>query len=256
MAIKSHKYIPRSILRHFSERDKNNHYMIYYITSDSNKINARSIKSFNTENGYYSGTNEKILAKEEEEPLGAFIHNFSSQVNKKEISENNIVALRRYLSYQMLRSDFLIEQIKKKLHLQDEIKKIKNDLIQQEKITSVINKIVERMDVMILINQHENGFLVPLNTIISLNPNSGDDYVIVQILSPKIAVAFMAEGSFKLLGCKNKGKIEIFNITKDCVDFLNRKAFLDVKSRKNDYLIGKKQDLNSLLQQINQSENR
>ena len=256
MAIKSHKYIPRSILRHFSERDKNNHYMIYYITSDSNKINARSIKSFNTENGYYSGTNEKILAKEEEEPLGAFIHNFSSQVNKKEISENNIVALRRYLSYQMLRSDFLIEQIKKKLHLQDEIKKIKNDLIQQEKITSVINKIVERMDVMILINQHENGFLVPLNTIISLNPHSGDDYVIVQILSPKIAVAFMAEGSFKLLGCKNKGKIEIFNITKDCVDFLNRKAFLDVKSRKNDYLIGKKQDLNSLLQQINQSENR
>ena len=126
MAIKSHKYIPRSILRHFSERDKNNHYMIYYITSDSNKINARSIKSFNTENGYYSRTNEKILAKEEEEPLGAFIHNFSSQVNKKEISENNIVALRRYLSYQMLRSDFLIEQIKKKLHLQDEIKKIKS----------------------------------------------------------------------------------------------------------------------------------
>ena len=77
--------------------------------------------------------------------------------------------------------------------MQDEIKKIKNDLIEQEKITSVINKIVERMDVMILINQHENGFLVPLNTITSLNPTGGDDYVIVQILSPKIAISFMAE---------------------------------------------------------------
>ena len=247
MAIKSHKYIPRSILRHFSERDKNNHYMIYYITSDSNKINARSIKSFNTENGYYSGTNEKILAKEEEEPLGAFIHNFSSQVNKKEISENNIVALRRYLSYQMLRSDFLIEQIKKKLHLQDEIKKIKNDLIEQEKITSVINKIVERMDVMILINQHENGFLVPLNTITSLNPNGGDDYVIVQILSPKIAISFMAENSFKQLGCENKGKVEIYNISEDCVDFINRKTFLAVKTRKNDFLLGKRKDIEKII---------
>lgn len=131
--------------------------------------------------------------------------------------------------------------------MQDEIKKIKNDLIEQEKITSVINKIVERMDVMILINQNENGFLVPLNTITSLNPNGGDDYVIVQILSPKIAISFMAENSFKQLGCENEGKVEIYNISEDCVDFLNRKTFLAVKTRKNDFLLGKRKDIEKII---------
>ena len=61
--IKSHVFLPQSILEHFSNIDKYKNHMIDYIDlNDGMKIKRKRTSSFNVEFGYYYTRNEKILA--------------------------------------------------------------------------------------------------------------------------------------------------------------------------------------------------
>ncbi len=64
--IDSHIFIPKSILNRFARIDKKNRKIINYIDCNDMQIKSSTTESFNTQLGYYSKQNEKILSDESE----------------------------------------------------------------------------------------------------------------------------------------------------------------------------------------------
>ena len=114
--IRSHVYLARCMLKRFSIRDDNNHLIVAYYDFGDKKIKYDSITSFNRVEGYYSNVNEAKLKRFSEEKIGNVIENLKNNFNNYglnfKISTKDKKIIKKYISYQLIRDDSMMEMIK------------------------------------------------------------------------------------------------------------------------------------------------
>lgn len=256
--IDSHIFLPKSILNRFANIDEKNRKIIKYIDLNDMQMKCSTTASFNTELGYYSNENERVLSKEAESKIGNVITKLESIDKNTVITERDIEFIYRFLAYQVIRTDFFANRIKEHFKIFSDNKDIKNILISEEKNFDIIYRVIKRMDIHIIINRTNEKFVIPINSMYTFNPNSNEEYIWVQILSPTIAVAFMKEGTVsKLSGTDEKIKIlEFTNKQIDIIRSFNLRA-LGVTYKDNPkmkYVIGLEEELNDLMNIINKNK--
>ena len=199
--INSHIYVPKSILNRFAVRNEKNNKIIYYIDLENKQIKTASTKSFNTQLGYYHIYNEQILKNEAEDKIGEVIRKIEDSIENVNLNEFDITLIKKFLAYQLIRTDYLAKKIQEIENLDDTIQEIKNDNIFIESKLEIFFKTFEKCDVEILINTSSSEFVLTSNAtyVIYENNDSNNDYMMVQVLSPKIAILFYKENTLKKL---------------------------------------------------------
>ena len=128
--IKSHIYLAESILKRFSFQDKNKRYLINYIDIKTMQIKQETIRRFNRELEYYTYKIEQKLKSNSEEKIGNVIAKLENHRNQNNtdfvLSKQDRNILTKYLAYQWLRSDYLMQIIKEKFNSPLSIKQLKN----------------------------------------------------------------------------------------------------------------------------------
>lgn len=257
--INSHIFIPKSILNRFSKVDEKNRKIIRYIDCNDIQIKSSTTASFNTQLGYYSKENEKILSKESESKIGNVIKKIQNIDDNTVISEKDIEYIFRYLSYQILRTEFFSRELNKRFGINLNIKFIKNELIKEEVELNTLYNVIKNEDMHVIINNSNVKFVLPTNSMYTFNPNS-NEYIWILILSPVIAISFMPQGTIKKLSNdKDCSKVKIIEFREEQEEIINsfnlRAIGTQCKdSSKNKCVIGLEKELNNLMDIINKNK--
>lgn len=220
-AINSHVILPKSILEKFSYVDEKGNHIIKYINLNTLKIEEDKTSRFNTQLGYYSRENEKILSDNAESKIGNVIKKIQEIKEDTVFNESDIKSIYKFLAYQVIRTDFFSEKLKEKFNISIENKLIKNIMINDELKLNTVYKVVEDSDIHILINNTKIKFVLPANTMYTFNANS-EEYIWIQILSPDIAISFMPRGTIKKLSnSADNNKFKILNFYEENTDIIN-----------------------------------
>ena len=248
--IKSHIYLAESILKRFSFQDKNKRYLINYIDIKTMQIKQETIRRFNRELEYYTYKIEQKLKSNSEEKIGnviAKLENHRKQNNTDFVlSKQYRNILTKYLAYQWLRSDYLMQIIKEKFNSPLSIKQLKNILIDKEDNTELISKLTSEMGIGIIFNNTNNGYVINSATSV-WNTNSKDYYIITIILTPNIAIRYCKKNSIKkILGLDNDYFINIIN-DDDIILNENINTLKATYNNNPNFVVGRKKDLEILI---------
>ncbi len=250
--INSHIYLAESILKRFSFQDKNKKYWISYIDIENMKIKQETARKFNRELGYYTYKNEQKLKSNSEEKIGNVIVKLENhRINNKTdfiLSKKDKETLTKYLAYQWLRSDFLMQKIKDKFNAFLPIKALKNMFIDEEDRTRLITKLTEEMGICIVFNNTDNGYVINSATSV-LNKDSSDYYIVTIILTPNIAVRYCKKNSIKNI---LKLQDDVFITTIEDQNIIleeNIQTFKATYNASPNFVVGRERDLKLLLEE-------
>ncbi len=255
--INSHTCIAKSILKRFADKNEKNQYMIQYIDFSTMKIEEMAIIKFNVVQGYYSKTNEKILADNSESLIGMFISKYESS-NINNIDKHDIDFLYKYLAYQLLRQDYFMKMLMKDDRSLLTIRDFKNMSIkEEEKYLIIYNALRElNMNIQIIQNNTNTNFVLPFNSMYSFEFND-NNYFWILVLSPKLSVSFSKEKINNESYDNNLDEpeqliIRFDNEYEDLIKRMNVRAlgseYLGYKKTKQGTIIGKKEELEFLLE--------
>ena len=130
--INSHIYVPKSILNRFATSDEKNRKIIQYIDLEDMQVKKAKTSSFNTRLGYYNKENEEILSREAESKIGNVIKKIENIDDLANLNTKDIESIYRYLSYQILRTDYFAYELNNRFKTNWNNKFIKNELIKEE----------------------------------------------------------------------------------------------------------------------------
>ena len=248
--INSHVYLARSILNKFSYRGKNNAHMIKYIDTNDMIIKEKSTKKFNSELGYYSYNNEQLLKNNIEEKIGIIIHkleeNRKNNITDFVLLEKDKFYLTTYLAYQWLRSESLVENIKKHFNLDIRSNYLKNELINEENTTNLIGSKTCDMDICILFNNSNKGFVINSSNSL-LYKDSHDYYIITLVLTPNIAVRFCKEDILKQVFSLENNYMVISITDDNSIINENIRTYNAAYKSTPGFIVGKESDLIDIL---------
>lgn len=273
--IKSHVYLPKSILNRFSQRDKDGKKIINYYNFDTKKIENATTTSFNRKLGYYTDENEVKLKTFSEEKIGNVIkeleENFKSNGLNFVISNNSKKVIKKYVSYQLIRDDSIMQMIKDTLsninynanylsieekkrrfllsaqYKKMSLKQLKNYFIEIEESLTVFFSTVNELGIVIMFNETNKDYLLTSSTS-ALNPYSKGYFMMNITLTPKISV---------MLCNKNTLKNEIsinddFYLSKvsddKFVDDYNKELYNVAIKNKPNILVGSRKELEIIIQ--------
>lgn len=272
--IRSHKYLAESILNRFAEPDDNNRKIIYYIDFEDNKIKSTTTSSFNKEEGYYTEENEGNLKRVSEEKIGNVISELQRKHEKNGINFNISIKskqiIKKYVSYQLIRDDSMVEYIInffanldcEKYYLSNEelnrlkelkrcysnitVKQLKNRLIETEEETEMFFEPVSNLGIIILFNMTNRKFVLTSSTS-ALNPYSPGHFIMHITLTPEINIALCNKKSLKsyLEIDRNIYLSEIRD--KEFILEYNKGLFEVAKKNKPHKIVGFKRDLEELI---------
>ena len=250
--INSHIYVPKSILNRFAVRNEKNNKIIYYIDLENKQIKTASTKSFNTQLGYYHIYNEQILKNEAEDKIGEVIRKIEDSIENVNLNEVDITLIKKFLVYQLIRTDYLAKKLQEIENLDDTIQEIKNDNIFIESKLKILFKTFEKCDVEILINTSSSEFVLTSNAtyVIYENNNSNNDYMMVQVLSPKIAILFYKENTLKKLNINKKFQV-IYESNSARIENLNLMALATSIKGNAKFIVGKENDIKNIYKFMN-----
>ena len=251
--INSHIVIPKSILEKFAHIDQKERHLIKYIDLNTLKFKEEKTTKFNAEIGYYSVQNENILSREAESKIGNVIKKLQEINEDTDFTQKDIESIYRFLTYQVIRTDFFSEKLKKEFEFDLENKIIKNKFIVEEQKQNIIYNVIQDTDMYIIINFSDTKFVLPLNLMYTFDANT-EEYKWVTILSPSIALVLLRKGMINKIHNidDNKKCVKIVKFENEQIDIIN--AFnlraLGVELKNNNekkYIIGLENELNSLL---------
>ena len=257
--INSHIFIPKSILNRYAKIDEKNRKIIKYIDCNDMQIKSSTTASFNTQIGYYSKENEKILSNESESKIGNVITKIQDIDDNTALNEKDLEYIFRYLSYQILRTEFFSRELNKRFRTNLNSKFIKNELIKEEAELNTLYNVLKNEDIHVIINNSNVKFVLPTNSMYTFNPNS-NEYTWILILSPVIAVSFMPRGTIKKLSnnkdCSEVKIIEFGEEQEEIINSFNLRAIgTQCKdSSKIKCVIGLEKELSNLLDIINKNK--
>ncbi len=222
--INSHIFIPESILKRFASRHpvKSRIEVNYIDFADNEKIKQASTRGFNAEKGYFTRENEIKLSKHAETKLGIVI----SQLEKKyqtnglniSISDKEVLSLKKYIAYQMIRTNAIIQELKdyipsvsgipysnekykehladKKLFSSKNVKELKNIFITIENDRNIFLNAIKDMGIIIKFNKTNIPFLLTNNPY-TINPSSEKNFLMYYTISPKMIIELCNKDSLK-----------------------------------------------------------
>ena len=202
------------------------------------QIKSSTTASFNTQLGYYSKQNEKILSDESESKIGNVIRKIQDIDENTVLNEKDIKYIFKYLSYQILRTEIIPRELNKRFGTNLNSKFIKNEFIKEE------------VDV---------KFVLPTNSMYTFNPNS-NEYTWILVLSPNIAVSFMPKGTIKELSKgKDSCRAKILEFGKDQENIINSFNLRAIGTQCKDSsrikcVIGLEKELNNLMDIISKNK--
>ena len=242
--IDSHIFIPKSILNRFARIDKKNRKIINYIDCNDMQIKSSTTASFNTQLGYYSKQNEKILSDESESKIGNVIRKIQDIDENTVLNEKDIKYIFKYLSYQILRTEIIPRELNKRFGTNLNSKFIKNEFIKEEVELNTLYNV---------------KFVLPTNSMYTFNPNS-NEYTWILVLSPNIAVSFMPKGTIKELSKgKDSCRAKILEFGKDQENIINSFNLRAIGTQCKDSsrikcVIGLEKELNNLMDIISKNK--
>ena len=262
--IKSHVYIPNSILKKFGYKDDNNAFVIDYIDFSDNKIKTMPTKQYNIERGYYDNENEQILANEVENKIGNVIKKLEKDlrecgVNAK-LTKKEVDVLFKYISYYLIRNDEAIEalndirinrvpySLKYNLALTAEknvINKkdpriLKNELIKNEKANRLINYALSDMGIVIFYNKTNRKVLIT-NSTKTLKTEKREYSYITLSITPDIFISVVN-------GNLNKERYEIQVIDDEItIEGYNNYLYLIARETTPYIIVGNREELERIL---------
>lgn len=257
--INSHIFIPKSILNRFAKIDEKNRKIIKYIDCNDMQIKSSTTASFNTQLGYYSKENEKILSNESESKIGNVIRKIQDIDDNTVLNEKDVEYIFKYLSYQILRTEFFSRELNKRFGTNLNSKFIKNELIKEEVELNTLYNVIKNEDIHVIINNSNVKFVLPTNSMYTFNPNS-NEYTWILVLSPNIAVSFMPQGTIKKLGNgKDSGKAKILEFGKEQEEIIKKFNLRAIGTQCKDSsiikcVIGLEKELNNLVDIINKNK--
>lgn len=257
--INSHIFIPKSILNRFAKIDEKNRKIIKYIDCNDMQIKSSTTASFNTQLGYYSKQNEKILSQESESKIGNVIKKIQNIDDNTVLNEKDIEYIFRYLSYQILRTEGFSKELNKRFGTNLNIKFIKNELIKEEVELNTLYNVTKNEDMHVIINNSNVKFVLPTNSMYTFNPNY-NEYTWILILSPVIAVSFMPQGTIKKLSNnKDYSKVKIIEFREEQEEIINSFNLRAIGTQCKDSskikcVIGLEKELNNLMNIINKNK--
>lgn len=238
--IKSHIYLAKSILNRFSYIDKDKRKLINYYDFSTKRIETSTTTSFNRKIGYYTDTNEEKLKTFSEEKIGNVINYLEAKYNdeskKNSISSKMKNVIRRYVAYQLIRDDSMMEIIKEYM---SNINYNANFLSNEERFRRVLLiKQYKTLD----IQQLKKNFVLTSSTS-ALFPYSPGYFMMNITLTPKISITL----------CNKKTLQDVMN-TDDDIYFstiyddnfvlkYNQELYEVAKKNKPNILVGYKKDL-------------
>lgn len=251
--IKSHIYLAESILKRFSFQDKNKKYWLNYIDTNSMQIRLESTRRFNRELGYYTYKNELKLKSNSEEKIGNIITKLENhrKNNKTDfiLSKKDKEILTKYLAYQWLRSDYLMQEIKNRINVFLPIKNLKNLFIEEEDRTKLITKQTEEMGICIVFNNTNSGYVINSSTSV-FNKDSSDYYIVTIILTPNIAIHYSKKDSLKnVLELQDDVYITTINDEKIILEE-NMRTLNATYNLSPNFVVGRKKDLEMILKNL------
>ena len=241
---KSHIYISKGILRKF----ENENHHIFYITGDYKKIFYAYPKSFNIELGHFTSENEDILNKLSEDKFIRLVSNISKLIKEKKsiiLTNEERTIILRYLTYQIIRNDYIYEYLNKKFDSSIFIKLLKNIFVNEESKYNIVWNAVKDCNIQLMINTNKNGFLLPITSTITLNSTSKNDYVLILFASPNIAFNFFSNELFQ------DPIMEPISIAEEAVKDINLKILYIMQKQKDNKIIGYKYDLEIAIESFN-----
>lgn len=252
--IKSHIYLAESILKRFSFQDKDKKYWLNYIDINTMQIKQETTRKFNRELGYYTYKNEQKLKSNSEEKIGNVIVKLENhrKNNKTDfiLSKKDKEILTKYLAYQWLRSDYLMQSIKDKLNVFLPIRNLKNLFIDEEDRTRLITKQTAEMGICIVFNNTNIGYVINSATSV-FNKDSSDYYIVTIILTPNIAVRYSKKDSLKnVLNLQDDVYITTVNDEKVIIEE-NKSTFKATYNSSPNFVVGRKKDLELLINNYN-----
>ena len=248
--IKSHVYVAESILNRFSHKDSDNRNIINYIDTRLMILKSSSTRTFNRKTGYFSSENEQVLKSQSEDKIGNVIHKLERYRNEKKydfiLSNKEKNVIKKYLSYQWLRNDYLNNLIVKKLNLEISIEDLKNILIKDEEKTKLIMNNIDKIGFCIIFNNSDKQYI--LNSCNSLwNKDSKEYYIITIILSPYISIKY----------CLKKTMQTVFNAKNDYVIIVideanaifntNVDTYLSATKNNPYFIVGREEELQEII---------
>lgn len=254
--INSHIFVPKSILNRFSNKDEKGNNIVKYIDLNDMQVKSAKTSSFNTQLGYYNINNEKILDKEAESKIGNVIMKLLKLNLGEELKESEINMIYKFLTYQIIRTEYFSEKLKERLGINIRNKVIKNVMIAKENEINTLYKVVKNLDMHIIINKTDNKFIIPISTMYTFNSESESDFIWIQILSPDIAIVFMDKGKIKKISSgKYDGNVQILLFEeeqKKIIDGFNIRAIVAQYKEKTKmrYVIGRKKELEKYLKVV------
>lgn len=257
--IDSHIFIPKSILNRFARIDKKNRKIINYIDCNDMQIKSSTTASFNTQLGYYSKQNEKILSDESESKIGNVIRKIQDIDENTVLNEKDIKYIFKYLSYQILRTEIIPRELNKRFGTNLNSKFIKNEFIKEEVELNTLYNVVKNEDIHVIINNSNVKFVLPTNSMYTFNPNSNENTWIL-VLSPNIAVSFMPKGTIKELSKgKDSCRAKILEFGKDQENIINSFNLRAIGTQCKDSsrikcVIGLEKELNNLMDIISKNK--
>ena len=262
--IKSHVYIPNSILKKFGYKDDNNAFVIDYIDFSDNKIKTMPTKQYNIGRGYYDNENEQILANEVENKIGNVIKKLEKDlrecgVNAK-LTKKEVDVLFKYISYYLIRNDEAIEALndiktdlipfstkynialtaQKNIINKKDPKKLKNELIKNEKDNRLINYALSDMKIVISFNKTNKKVLIT-NSTKTLKIDKREYSYIALSITPNIFISVVN-------GNISKERYIIQEISDETtIDGYNNYLYLIARETKPYILAGNKVELKRVL---------
>ena len=271
--INSHIFLAKSILNRFATYE--NGYKIIYFFDYHNKLERKmTTEAFNTEFGYYYDCNEKTLSRYSESLVGNVIKKLEDIYETKhrdfQLSDKEIEVLKRYISYQLIRDDWMMDIVRhsfvksvykmKYLSMEEFHKRIsvmeyyasidnrnmKNLFIERELKENVFYSTIKDKAMIVYFNYSDLGFLNS-SSCSSFFVNSKFHYLMNTTLSPKICLALCEKSSLSELFGKETDFYVSFISNNDFVFNYNSNVY-DTASKHEPYmLVGRKEDLEKTL---------
>lgn len=208
--IKSHIYLAESILNRFAYRDKDNRKIIDYIDLENMKIDSCTTRSFNTMFGYYTNENEEALKRKSEDKIGGVIRKLEKNRTdgniefRLSVEEKNII--KKYLAYQWIRNDSIIQILNKELEFGIDARILKNVFIENEEEHKYFITCTFDLDMIIFFNNTNVQYIINSSSS-TINSSSEKYYIINMVLTPNILISFCKKGSIK----------KYLNLDTDCI---------------------------------------
>ena len=258
--INSHVVIPKSILEKYAYIDGKRRHIIKYIDLNTLEIKEEKTSKFNTEIGYYSVDNEKILSDEAESRIGNVIKKLQEINVDTNFEQKDIESIYKFIAYQVIRTDFFSEKLKKEFEFDLDNKIIKNKFIEEEQKLNILYNIIRDTDMYVIVNFSNIKFVLPSNLMYTFDADT-EEYKWITILSPDIALVLLRKGMInKIHNIEDEIKsikiVKFENEQKDIINAFNLSG-LGVQFKNNNekgYIIGLENELKGLLNIIEKNK--